>query len=162
MTNSSHVNRVRRGRQVTRPTVSNEDVCDVDVVHIAAVRAARSALPDQDVVAGAAELLGLLANPTRLTILLALNSRRASKNAELCVCDLAVVARASKSMTSHQLRLLRTSGLVRQRRAGKLMYYRLSEAALSLGLDELLSVAAKRMTNVGLQDSARRTAGANR
>jgi len=162
MTNYSHVSRVRGGRQVARPTVSDQDLCDVDVVHIAAVKAAMSALPDQDVVTHAAGLLGLLGNPTRLNILLALHSRRANKNAELCVCDLAVVARASKSMTSHQLRLLRAAGLVRQRRAGKMMYYRLSDGPMSLGLDALLSLAAKGLIDVGREDSGRRTAGAGR
>lgn len=112
------------------------------MVHIAAVKAARAALPADSVVARASGLLGLLGNPTRLNILLALRARRPDQAAELCVCDLAVVARASKSMTSHQLRLLRTSGFVRQRRAGKLTYYRLAEGALSRVLDILLSFAA--------------------
>lgn len=116
----------------------------MDVVHIGAVKAAMAALPAEELVARVADVLGLLSNATRLSILLALHSRRGERVPELCVCDLAVVARASKSMTSHQLRLLRTSGLVRQRRAGKLMYYRLADGPLSQLLDDVLSVAARR------------------
>jgi ArsR family transcriptional regulator, lead/cadmium/zinc/bismuth-responsive transcriptional repressor len=142
--------------------VSDEDLCNADVVHIAAVKAAMSALPNQRVVARVADLLGLLGNPTRLNILLALHSRRANTNTELCVCDLSIVARASKSMTSHQLRLLRTSGLVRQRRAGKMMYYRLSDGPVSPALDELLSLAAEGLSGVGREESTRRTASAVR
>lgn len=74
-----------------------------------------------------ASLLALLANATRLRILLALHARGRTPAHELCVCDLAVVCGASKSMTSHQLRLLRTAGLIAARRAGKLVYYRLAD-----------------------------------
>lgn len=94
-----------------------------------------ASLPDGSVLARLAEILGLLGNATRLNILLALHSRSSRRPPELCVCDLAIVARASKSMTSHQLRLLRTAGLVRQRRAGKLVYYSLAEGPLSSLLD---------------------------
>ncbi len=101
------------------------DICGVNVVHLDAVKAAREALPDQPGLARVAELLSLLSNPTRLKILLALQPKAATPGGELCVCDLAMVIGASKSLTSHQLRLLRTAGLVALRRSGKLAYYRL-------------------------------------
>lgn len=106
------------------------DRCGVDVVHLDAVRAALEALPGENGLGQVAELLGLLSNPTRLKMLLALQPEATEPAAELCVCDLATVAGASKSLTSHQLRLLRTAGLVRQRRAGKLTFYRLAEGPL--------------------------------
>lgn len=74
-----------------------------------------------------AHLLAVLSNPTRLNILFALQPGRAPPRPELCVCDLAVVTGASKSLTSHQLRLLRVAGLVHMRRDGKLVYYRLAD-----------------------------------
>ncbi len=96
----------------------------MDVIHLAAVRTARAALPSDEAVADLAEMLSLASNPTRLKMLLALVATgSASGPLELCVCDLATVTGASKSMTSHQLRLLRTAGLVTNRREGKLTFY---------------------------------------
>src|SRR6185437_7513509 len=139
MKTSSHVTRGRRASQ-DRFTIDDRreqleqqlrsDRCEVDVVHINAVRDALNALPGVESVRQVAELLAILANPTRLTMLLALQPEARDKPAELCVCDLATVTGASKSLTSHQLRLLRAAGLVRQRRAGKLSFYRLSDGPL--------------------------------
>lgn len=106
------------------------DRCEVDVVHLPSVRAALVALPGDTGVAQVAELLSLLANSTRLKMLLALQPAATTPRPELCVCDLATVIGASKSLTSHQLRLLRASGVVRQRRAGKLAFYQLAEGPL--------------------------------
>ncbi len=109
-----------------------------------------AALPRHDSVAHAVELLSLLGNATRLYILLALHSRRSERAPELCVCDLAVVTGASKSMTSHQLRLLRTFGIVRQRRSGKLMYYRLADDIVAQLVDRVAAItrsAADRETS---------------
>lgn len=103
-------------------------------------------MPDADHLASVSELLSLLSNPTRLRILLALRSVTGAEDRELCVCDLAIVAEASKSLTSHQLRLLRAAGLVLPRRRGKLVYYRLadgpatalvSDAVALMGEDEI-------------------------
>ncbi len=68
-------------------------------------------------------LFALLADPTRARLLHAL-----SLIEELCVCDLAAVLGLSQSATSHQLRLLRTAGLVRRRKAGRVVYYALADA----------------------------------
>lgn len=111
------------------------------MIHLEAVRAARGALPHEAGLARVAELLALLSNPTRLKMLLALQPKRGMPRAELCVCDLAVVAGASKSLTSHQLRLLRAAGFVVVRRAGKLAYYRLAEGPAVALLASALSAA---------------------
>lgn len=95
-------------------------------------------LPPTHAVQRYTDLLALLANPTRLKILLSLQSAGRAHLPELCVCDLAVVTGASMSMTSHQLRLLRTAGLVQQRRAGKLVFYCLANQSL----DDLLRSAS--------------------
>lgn len=132
-----------RPRKSTAPPTAHArlDTCDVDVVHLDAVRKARAALPAIDELERLAGLIALLSNPTRLRMLLALQPAREAPRPELCVCDLAVVAGASKSMTSHQLRLLRTAGLVRHRRSGRLIYYRLAEGALLPLLAALASLA---------------------
>ena len=103
------------------------DTCEVDVVHLDAVREAQSSLPSDLAVMKVADVLAILSSTTRLKMLLALQPAVSGPRRELCVCDLAMVIGASKSLTSHQLRLLRSAGLVLVRRAGKLAYYRLAE-----------------------------------
>ena len=146
---SSHVGRTQvsgtRGKPQPRRAGSPEverDLCDVEVIHLDAVRQAKAALPRNEAVARVVGLLGLLTNPTRLKILLALRPRGTKRLDELCVCDLAVVSGASKSMTSHQLRLLRAAGLVTVRRAGKLAYYRLADGPAAGLLGEALKVVS--------------------
>lgn len=142
---SSHVSRARYSAQPRHNAEPQPgDICDVDVIHLGAVRHAKAALPGNEAVARTANLLGLLANATRLKILLALRGRGERRPRELCVCDLAVVAGASKSLTSHQLRLLRTAGLVSVRRDGKLAYYRLAEGSGAELLGRALEVASPR------------------
>ena len=126
-------------------TRSSPDTCQVDVVHLDAVTTARASLPAGDDLEWVAGLIAMLSNPTRLRMLLALQPARLPR-AELCVCDLAVVSEASKSMTSHQLRLLRAAGLVRHRRSGRLTYYRLAEGPLLLLLEDLASLATSSAT----------------
>jgi len=54
---------------------------------------------------------------------------------ERCVCDLAAIVGASESATSHRLRRLRAHGLVTFRKAGRVAYYRLTDAHVRLLLD---------------------------
>lgn len=95
------------------------DTCEVSCVHPEAVQRARGALPGQGAVEDASALLKVVADPTRLRLLSALNT------AELCVCDLAAVVGISESAVSHQLRLLRAHRLVAFRKEGRIAYYRL-------------------------------------
>jgi DNA-binding transcriptional ArsR family regulator len=55
---------------------------------------------------------------------------------ELCVCELAELIGSSESAVSHQLRLLRSLRLVRSRRSGRMMYYRLDDEHIRLLLDQ--------------------------
>ena len=135
MKNSSNVSRTKLAGQPGDQLVG--DSCGVVVVHLEAVQRARSTIPDPQEIRRMADLLMLLANPTRLRILLALLSIDEVVTPELCVCDLAIVSSASKSMTSHQLRLLRTAGLVALRRDGKLSFYHLVDGPIT----ELLKAA---------------------
>jgi DNA-binding transcriptional ArsR family regulator len=73
-----------------------------------------------------------LADPTRLTIALAL-----ADGGELCVCDLSWIVERAQNLVSHHLRALRTAGLVDYRREGKMALYSLTE-----GGRELLAAAA--------------------
>ena len=63
----------------------------------------------------------MLGNPTRVRIVDALS------HAEMCVCDLSVLLDMRVSNVSHQLGLLKTHHIVRSRRDGKMVYYRLDD-----------------------------------
>lgn len=54
---------------------------------------------------------------------------------EFCVGDLAALTGSSESATSHQLRLLRTAGLVSYRKDGRIVYYRLADTHIRMLLD---------------------------
>lgn len=144
MNNSSDIKHVppkAQSRTASPGTSEIGDTCDADVVHLDAVRAAQAAMPDDLEVGRMAELFALLSSTTRLKMLLALQPKRRGTRQELCVCDLAVVAGASKSLTSHQLRLLRAAGIVAVWRSGKLAYYRLADGPAADLLSNALEVS---------------------
>lgn len=110
-----------RPRRVDQISSAEDLACDDRVVHMEAVREARLALPVGATLAGMADVFAALGDPTRLRILAAIASR------ELCVCDLAATVGQTESAVSHQLRMLRSLGLVRSRRDGRLVYYVLDD-----------------------------------
>ena len=69
-----------------------------------------------------ASLLGLLADPVRSRILYALDLVE-----ELCVGDLALALTVSEDAVTYGLRILRTAGLVQNRREGRVIFYRLAD-----------------------------------
>ena len=98
--------------------------------------------------AGVAEIerataaFALLADPTRARILHAL-----SLVPRLCVCDVAASLGMSESAVSHQLRLLRTSGLVCRAREGRIAYYSLADEHVRHVLADALQHAAEDRTD---------------
>jgi len=109
------------------------DECTVRVVDRERVATVTGAMPADDDIAGLADVFGLLADAGRLRVLVGL------LEGEMCVCDLAAVARASESAVSHHLRLLRAHRVVQVRRAGRMAYYRLADAHVRLLLDLALA-----------------------
>ena len=107
-----------------------KDVCQVSCVDQALVARVIGGLPSEELLQGAAEIFKLLADPNRLRLLHALAKE------EMCVCDLSELVETSASAVSHQLRLLRTARLVRYRRAGKMVYYRLDDEHVGRLLQE--------------------------
>lgn len=77
-----------------------------------------------------AERFKLLADPGRLRIIDAL-----VEGGELCVSDLAGVIGSTESATSHQLRQLRLAGLVRARKQGREVFYKVADSHVRLLLD---------------------------
>ena len=79
----------------------------------AAIRRLQDDLPDDEVLYDLAELFRVFGDSTRIKILYALFE------SELCVNDIAQVVGISQSAVSHQLRLLKTSKLVKFRREAR-------------------------------------------
>ncbi|USG63808.1 metalloregulator ArsR/SmtB family transcription factor [Brevibacillus ruminantium] len=71
---------------------------------------------------GVAPIFKALADDTRAKIIYAL-----ALEEELCVCDVAHAIDSTMATTSHHLRLLRSMGLARHRKEGKLVYYSLDD-----------------------------------
>lgn len=111
------------------------DVCEVNCVHPEAVARAQAALPYGSDVETASAFLKLVADPTRLKLLSALNT------CELCVCDLAAVVGLSESAVSHQLRLLRAGRVVAFRKVGRVAYYRLLDHHVTTLIESALDHA---------------------
>ena len=106
------------------------DGCATRVVDEARVAAARGRLLPEDELAGLAQLFRLLGDATRARLLYAL-----LEAGELCVCDLAAATGTPETNVSHALRLLRTAGIVKARRAGRMMHYSLDDAHVRMLLD---------------------------
>ncbi len=105
-------------------------------IHDDAIRSARKSLGSEETVVALAETFKVLSDPTRLKIVLALSRE------ELCVYDIAEVLGATESAVSHQLRLLKTLRLVKQRKEGKHVFYSLDDEHI----EDLISVAKDHIT----------------
>jgi ArsR family transcriptional regulator, lead/cadmium/zinc/bismuth-responsive transcriptional repressor len=104
-----------------------EDRCDLICIDAPRAEAIRERLLGEEAALGAAERAKALSDPTRLTLAAALR-----EGEELCVCDLSWIAGRSQNLVSHHLRSLRSHGLVRSRRDGKLVMYSLTAEGASL------------------------------
>ncbi len=112
------------------PEVVPLDRCEVRGGDSERVAATRSKLPKGSELEGLTGLFRLLGDATRARLLYAL-----LEAGELCVCDLAAAIDASETTVSQALRLLRTAGVVRARRAGRMIHYRLEDAHVRMLLD---------------------------
>jgi DNA-binding transcriptional ArsR family regulator len=109
-----------------------DDRCDLlclDLPRAEALRKARLGRQVADELSASAKALG---DPTRLTLAVALRD-----GGELCVCDLSWVVERAENLVSHHVRALRTAGLVRSRRDGKMVMYALTDRGREL-LDVML------------------------
>jgi DNA-binding transcriptional ArsR family regulator len=97
------------------------DRCAVRVIHSERVNRARREAVDESRLDRLARTFKALGDHTRLKILAALRSQ------DMCVCDLAAYTCLSESAVSHQLRRLRDLALVKARREGQMVYYRLDD-----------------------------------
>ncbi len=118
------------GKAGTGAEITGLDGCAVRTVDPDRVVAAQARLVSQSEAGRLTELFRLLGDPTRVRMLSAL-----VEAGELCVCDLAAVVGATETSVSHALRLLRTAGIVRSRRSGRMIFYTLDDVHVRLLLD---------------------------
>jgi ArsR family transcriptional regulator len=81
-------------------------------------------------------LFHALSDPTRLSILQRL------RFGERCVCDLTDALDAAQPRLSFHLKVLKTAGLVTDRREGRWMYYTLNADALAEAADLIEGIAS--------------------
>jgi len=101
------------------------DFCQEKTIHAEKVRIASDLLPKPYILGPLAEIFKALGDQTRLKIVFALSA------CELCVCDIAAVCNLSESAASHQLKILRMLKIVKFRKEGKIVYYRLADEHVS-------------------------------
>ena len=97
------------------------ECCEEFCAHKAVLDEVREKLPDVEELYDLAELFKVFGDSTRARIICALTV------SELCVCDLSCLLNMSQSAISHQLRILKHARMVKNRRAGKVVYYTLTD-----------------------------------
>jgi len=112
------------------PVVVDLDTCGQRIVDVEKVAATVPRVPTAAEAGDLAGLFRLLGDPQRVRLLYAL-----LEAGELCVCDLAACLGVPESNVSHSLRLLRTAGVVRNRRAGRMVHYSLDDSHVRVLLD---------------------------
>jgi len=95
--------------------------CDLVHVHEDVVQAVKKKMPDEDKLYDLAELYKVFGDSTRIRILFLLFE------SELCVCDIAQSLNMNQSAISHQLKILKQSRLIKNRREGKSVFYSLAD-----------------------------------
>jgi DNA-binding transcriptional ArsR family regulator len=105
----------------------SQDRCDLICIDAPRAEAIRAQLLGEGAALDAAERAKALSDPTRLTLAEALR-----EGEELCVCDLSWIVGRSQNLVSHHLGALRSRGLVRSRKDGKMVMYSLTEVGASL------------------------------
>lgn len=108
-----------------------KETCDCRIIHDEKVEEGRRRALDEFTTGELCQTFKALGDVSRLKILWAL------EHEEMCVCDLAALLGISESAVSHQLRLLRTLRLVKNRRERTTLYYRLADDHVS----QLVSIA---------------------
>ncbi len=115
--------------------MDKEDSCLVRMIHTEKVEQAKNTAFSSDDAERFAQLFKAFADKNRVRLLSALMQQ------EMCVCDIAAFLELSESAVSHQLRLLRTMNLVKNRREGTVLYYRLADdhvqQLLAIGLEHI-------------------------
>jgi len=106
------------------------EVCDVSETHADIVKRVNSELPEDETLYDLAELFRIFGDTTRIKILYVLFE------SDMCVCDIAALLNMTQSAISHQLRVLKASKLVKNRREGKSVIYSLADSHVRQIIDQ--------------------------
>lgn len=101
--------------------INDVECCETLHVHEDILKTVNAQMPDEDKLYDLAELFKVFGDSTRIRILFVLFE------AEMCVCDLAKMLNMTQSAVSHQLKILKNSKLVKNRREGKSIFYSLAD-----------------------------------
>ena len=112
------------------------ECCEFLQVHQDVVDEVIKRMPDEDLLMDLSELFKVFGDSTRIKILYVL------LESDMCVCDLAQVLNMTQSAISHQLRILKQSKLVKNRREGKTVIYSLADG-------HVRSIISQGMEHVG-------------
>lgn len=111
------------------------ECCDSVCVHEEILQKVTGHMPKEEELYDLAELFKVFGDSTRIRILFVLFE------AEVCVCDLAEALQMTQSAVSHQLKILKQAKLVKNRRAGKSIFYSLADdhvrAIIGQGLEHI-------------------------
>jgi ArsR family transcriptional regulator len=107
--------------------------CDCNVIHENIVTKVQSLLPMEEDLIDLAELFKVFGDTTRIKILSGL------LEAEMCVCDIAFLLNMTQSAISHQLRVLKQAGLVKNRKDGKVVFYSIDDEHIKHIFDQGLA-----------------------
>lgn len=110
--------------------------CDCNVIHEDTVNRVKKEMPPEEMLFDLADLFKVFGDSTRVKIVCALFQ------SELCVCDISALLGMTKSAISHQLRLLKQSRLVKNRRDGRIVYYSLDD-------DHIKSIFREALCHIG-------------
>lgn len=109
--------------------------CECYEVHKELIDEVMNRMPDEDKLYDLAELFKVFGDSTRIRILSVLFGE------EMCVCDIAESLGMNQSAVSHQLRVLKTAKLIKNRKDGKQVFYSLADehvrTILAMGLEHI-------------------------
>ena len=115
--------------------INDVEHCEVHNVHRELVDRIGKEMPPEDELYDLAELFKVFGDSTRIKILFALFE------SEMCVCDIAETLNMTQSAISHQLKILKQSKLVGNRREGKSIIYYLAD-------DHVRTIIAQGMSHI--------------
>lgn len=115
-----------------------DDCCECLEVHEDLLKKVNETMPPETELYDLAEFFKVFGDTTRIRILFVLFE------SEVCVCDLSKVLNMNQSAISHQLRILKQSRLVKNRREGKSIFYSLADdnirAIIAQGREHMLRI----------------------
>ena len=109
--------------------------CECEEVHADIIKEKSEKMPDEEAVYELSDFFKMLGDYTRMRILFAIEGD------PICVCDIAELLGMTKSAVSHQLKILRQSGLIKYKKTGKNVFYSLADdhvrAIMEMGLEHV-------------------------